>query len=166
MAEITAIFSRPLAPETIEIAAILAAVTIGETIAYREISRIVGVDVIVRRHFLSSARRVVMRDNDAVFQSVRNVGLRRLSDIDTVTEIPGLRRRRIRTQSRNAIKEMGTVNYSMLPEAKKIEHNLGVAIFGTVHQATSSKAIHALEKKISNELIPDARETVKMMLSS
>jgi hypothetical protein len=149
--------------EVNELVEILAAVPVGETIAYRDMSRKLGIDVIVCRHILESARRIAMREHKAVFATQTSFGLRRLSDVETVTICPESRRKKIRQQAKNNLRELSTVDYQKLPQEKQISHNVGLAFAGAVYVSTERASVKKLEHKIANGEMPDVDGTLKLI---
>jgi hypothetical protein len=92
-------FEATLARETRLVADRLRAVPFGAQVTYREITKLIGFDILSQRHCLHAARRMVLNENGAVFDVVRGVGLKRLR----AEEIPSLgsaARKRVRLAAR------------------------------------------------------------------
>lgn len=151
------------AVETADLVKLLMQVEIGATVSYMELSKAVGVDVQVRRHLLDSARRIAMRDHNAVFAAEVSVGLRRLSDVETVTLIPESRRRRIHSQAKRGIREVATVDYARLPADKQIAHNIGMAVLGALHMGSDRSAVKKMEHQVANGKLPELDGTLKLV---
>lgn len=130
-------------------------VAIGETVEYKALTQAIGRDVTVHRHLLESARRTVMRDDNMVFGTVLNVGLKRMDDVETIAYVNQHRRKRIRSQAKKAIRELSTVKYAELPRESQVSHNAGLALFGAMHSGTENKHMVGLEAQVSNNKLPD-----------
>lgn len=130
-------------------------VAIGETVEYKALTQAIGRDVTVHRHLLESARRTVMRDDNMVFGTVLNVGLKRMDDVETIAYVNQHRRKRIRSQAKKAIRELSTVKYAELPRESQVSHNAGLALFGALHSGTENKHLAGLEAQVSNNKLPD-----------
>lgn len=151
------------AVETGELVKLLMRVSVGETVTYTSLSKAVGVDVQARRHLLDSARRIAMRDHNAVFAAEVSVGLRRLSDVETVTLIPESRRRRIHSQAKRGIREVATVDYARLPADKQVAHNVGMAVLGALHMGSDRTAVRRIAHQVENGKLPAMDGTLKLV---
>ena len=141
----------------------LRAVQVGATITYRALSMACGVDVLARRHLLDSARRIAMREHRVVFSAEISTGLRRLSDVETVTLMPELRRSRIRSQAKMGIREIATVDYGKLPADKQLAHNVGLAVLGALHMASDRATVRQIEHQVANGKLPEMDGTLKLI---
>ena len=135
--------------EVLELVEYLKAAKVDVLITYRQMSKTIGADVVVRRHILESARRILMREHRMVFGVVMSEGLRLLDAVEVVEMEPENRRKRIRTQAKLGIRSLTTVDYDKLPEDKKVQQNVGMAMLGGLHIATDRSSVKKLEKKVS-----------------
>lgn len=142
---------------------ILAAAKMGDFISYKHMTRMIGRDVTVYRHLLASARRIALRDYNAVFAPVLGEGIRRLDNVETVELCPEGRRKRIRSQVRKGSRELAAVSYEALPEEQRRKHNVGLAMFGGLYLGTSRKTLKAIASKVDNDKTPDQGELMKLI---
>jgi len=149
--------------EVQELVKMMADTKIGDVLSYKAMTKAVGRDVQRRRSMLDSARRIAMRDHRCVFAAVVNDGLRRLDDVETVEICTDVRRKRIRTQARNGLRELTTVQYEALPESKRMSHHVGIAILGGLYAGSSRSEMKRLAHKVENDRIPDAEGVLKMV---
>lgn len=144
------------------LAAALRTVEIGATVDYKALTLAIGRDVTVHRHLLEAARRIVMRDDNMVFGTVLNTGLKRLDDVETISFVNQHRRQRIRSQAKKAIRELSTVAYAALPRESQVSHNAGLALFGALHSSTENTHLKAIETKVANSQLPDTNGTLAL----
>ena len=149
--------------DTQTLADLLRGVAVGEVIEYGALSAAIGRDITMRRDVLERARRRVMRENNMVFGTLINVGLKRLDDIETISFVNQHRRLRIRSQASKAIREIGTVDYGKLPRESQVSHNAGMALFGAIHASTESTHLKTLETQVANDQLPDTSGTLAMV---
>jgi hypothetical protein len=122
----------------------------GELITYETLSQACGRDVREKRHLTDSARRILLRDHSMVFRCIANEGFIRLEDEKIVDVVNIDRRERMRRQAAYAIKELGCVEYDKLPKTHQLSHNTGVALFGSLYQATSQQSVKKLQERVAN----------------
>jgi hypothetical protein len=72
-----------------------AEVSPGETITHKQMSSVVGRDVLSARNLITQARKLAMAESNIVFDSVRTVGIRRLR-ADEIPHVGEKHQRRIR----------------------------------------------------------------------
>ncbi len=94
---------------------------VDEVLTYEEMSTLIGRDVREIRHVIETARRRLLRENGAVFASVRNVGVKRLSPDETVDESESVAKRS-RNANRKALRLLGTIEYEKLTGDKRNEY--------------------------------------------
>lgn len=122
----------------------------GEIAGYRELSQLIGRDVTVHRHLVDSARRILLRVDNMVFRCVMNEGYKRLEDAQVVDVVSVDRRKRARRQMKLAVRELSTVDYDKLPPPQQTKHNVGMAMFGVMLQASSASSMKKLQEKVAN----------------
>lgn len=127
----------------------------GDEISYAKLSEAVGYPVAGDNAHLQSAIRRCFSNDEMVFDNIRGVGYRRLTDEEIVSaatrDTDALRRR-----SRKAAKRLASVTTvdSMAPE-KRVEHNARLSLFAAITAMTKPKAIDQLKANVSafgNEL--------------
>lgn len=126
----------------------LAKVPAGEMVGYDELKQIAGCSVQVGRGhgLLTTARRIALRENRAVFRCVHNEGLRRLTDEEVTKVAPDEMRRVTRRKANRTVKELVAVEYDALPADAKIRHNVGLSMAGALTHASS----HHTEKRLAD----------------
>jgi hypothetical protein len=122
----------------------------GDVVPYRELTQLIGRDVTVFRYLTDSARRILMRDHNMVYRSVINTGFKRLDDAETINVVSDDRRNKIRRQSAVAVRELTTVDYAKVDQAHQTRHNMGMALFGSLFQATSQESVKKLTERVAN----------------
>ena len=126
----------------------------GETISYSELSQIIGRDIQqVARCNLNTARKMCHRDNDMLFDVIRNVGIKRMDD-EAIAKSGTKNLTKIKRISKKSIRELSTVqNFNTLPRDAKIAHNTALSIFGALHLFTKTNSI----KKVANIMKKDMK---------
>lgn len=119
---------------------------IGDLINYEELSAIIGSDVQIKgRGSLQSARKMAMRDKGMVFESVRDIGIKRLADAEIVRSGQAYISR-IRRHARRGMRVLVSVqNFEALPNDLKIRHNATASMLGAVAQFSGSAAQKRIE---------------------
>lgn len=120
----------------------------GETVTYADLSAIIGRNVQVEaRGNLTSAMHRMLAEG-AVFGSVRNVGVKRLTDAEIVgvgPEIIG----RVRRAARRASAKLASVqNFEGLPPAAQTTHNMALSVLGVLAHITKPGTVRKLEARI------------------
>lgn len=146
----TALFQGEASVDTRFLVEAMRKVKPGDLITYVELTQACGRDVREKRHLTDSARRILLRDHNMVFRCVANEGFIRLEDAKIVDVVNNDRRERIRRQARVAIKELACVEHHNLENARQIEHNTGMALFGALYQATSKLSVKRLHERVVN----------------
>jgi hypothetical protein len=128
-----------LSLETQQLERLLRDVVIGDVVTYSALSAAIGRDVQHdARHFLTSARRRLLRDPwRLVFRAVPNIGLERLDDAGKI----GRGRwhlRRARSQASKAIVTTKAVDdFTALPRELQTQHHVNLAQAGALRYLTS-----------------------------
>jgi len=128
---------------------LLMTIDVGGVISYHMMTAAIGRDVQADgRHIMDSARERVRRLNQAVFEPVTDVGLKRLDDIGIIGLGP-MTRHRIERMARKGRAKLACVqDFDALPNAMKIEHNTSMAQLGAVQHFSSERTA----KKLSTNL--------------
>lgn len=150
-------------PETQALIDYLATIPPGHTVTYEAMAAAVGYSVIEPpgRSRLTQARRILMRDRQIVFATLLRLGLKALSDAETV--LAGSDKlRQVRSAARRAKRiTLSVKDYEALPPAEKSRSQAVLAVTSAVETITSRKA---LGKIMSGPPIvpkaPDMREIV------
>lgn len=122
---------------------------IGDLIKYEELSAIIGSDVQIKgRGSLQSARKMAMRDKSMVFESVRDIGIKRLADAEIVRSGQAYISR-IRRHARRGMRVLVSVqNFEALPNDLKIRHNATASMLGAVAQFSGGAAQKRIEDAV------------------
>lgn len=92
----------------------------GEVATYADLSSAAGMDVQENRHVLNSARRRLLRDKGKNFGAVIGVGLKRLDDSGSASDVSD-RHRRIRKASHRALRIASTVDPQKLNKEQRFD---------------------------------------------
>lgn len=118
---------------------------IGDVIAYHELTKLIDKDVQTEaRGAMDSARRVLMREKQIVFDCIRGIGLLRLSD-SQITETSATFVKQARKKADKGIKTLSCANYEKLTDDQRKEHNAGAAILGFIKMAGAAKNINKVK---------------------
>ena len=129
-----------------ELAKRLVEVQPGEMILYGELSDLITRNVRKEaRSALSSARKYALRDDQAVFECVRGIGLKRLSDSE-IARIGDAHLRRIHNTSRRGITKLSAVrNFATLAQAEQTRHNTAMSLLGVFYEISKARSIKRIE---------------------
>lgn len=124
----------------------------GDLISYKELSGMLGRDVQreARSNLMSAIRAAL--SSEMVFGTVRNEGVKRLTDSELAGVGEGTRAHISRT-ARKAVRKMTLVeNFAGLTNEEKIRHNTSLSMLGAVGHITSSRQSKLLESRVSVKL--------------
>jgi len=127
----------------------LKATQIGETVLYADLTKLIGRDIRgVASWVLQSARRKALHDDQLVFGSVRNEGVRRLADTEIVDTghdaITQIHRRSVRS-----LRKLASVqDFSALPPQDKVRHNAYASLLSISAHATRDKQVKKIEQAV------------------
>lgn len=132
----------------------LAKAQFGELIHYKELSQMIGRNVQGdARHVLSSARRVVLRENEIAFSVVENEGLRRMNDDELAMSYhPALRH--IRRTAKKASRVVACADMAKLQPDKQREVSVGLSTVGAIELFTATKNVRKIADSIKPSAIP------------
>lgn len=136
---------------------------IGQVATYADLSETISRDVTsaTGRGALRTARRVAQREKGAVFDCVRNVGLKRLDDVGIV-EGSTMTTARIRRTARRGMERLAAVqNFDGMPNAAKIQHNATMSVLGAIRSLAGPMSIKKIEDKVAAAPLPTA-DTLKI----
>lgn len=143
----------------------LEAVEVGATVSYSQLTAAIGRDVQGGgRGALETARRIVQRDHRAVFDVVRNTGLKRLADSEIV-DLSDRARDGLRHSARRIAKKLVCVDYQKLTAAHQCKHNAALSMFGAIAEMATDTAQRRLEKNIqaNTEQLPAAKAAIEAL---
>lgn len=119
--------------ETKRIATKLQALDVGQKISWEALANAIQEPVGSPRLYacVISARRHLRREERMIFDTIKSVGLVRLTDAQIV-DTGHRSRRKIRKAARECVKTVSSANYNELPRDKQNEYNITVACMGTI----------------------------------
>jgi hypothetical protein len=141
------ISSRPpfeLSDDVRVVLAIMGKKTPGDVLTYGEINAIVKYNIQERRHVLSSAMRVALRDRDEVWAAVTNVGIKLLTN-DERAKMGAGALRSIRRAAGRASKKLATVDIKALSKGAREQCVYDRAVLG----ATQAMVAPNMTKKLA-----------------
>lgn len=124
--------------------------TPGEVISYADLSSVIGQDVRGRQGYarLKSARRVVQREANMIFEAVTRQGLKRCDDMGIVKVaqscIDSIHRRATR-----GLKAIACVNVDTLDNNGRILLNATASHLGVLRQVTTAKSQEKLTQAVA-----------------
>jgi len=132
---------------------LLGGVVVGDIIAYAELTQAIGRDIQDEgRGVLNTARNRLLRDERMVFETIREVGLRRSSDSDIVANTGTQTLRRMRSTVRR-----GKLYLDAIQDVEKLSQeelrylNAQKGVLSIVKMVASSKKVKQLEQVV----VPD-----------
>lgn len=138
-----------LSADSKTLAAILNDAAVGDVVTYSTLTRAIGRDVQgVARGCLDMARTIAQRDNKIIFDAVRNMGLRRLSD-SQIVDLGDKTRDTIRRASKRTMKKLVCVDYDAMPKEKQTKHNASISMLGTMVEMAKQSSFKRLESQVT-----------------
>ena len=121
----------------------------GEDIAYTTLTEAVGYKVEGGNSHLQSAINQCFRNDGIVFDNIRGVGYRRLTDseiVDAATRDTDA----IRRKSRKAAKRLASVSkFEALPPEKRIEHNARLSLFAAITSMSKQSSVDEIKSDVA-----------------
>lgn len=151
-----------LGADTKVLASVLREAAVGDVVLYTKLSSSIGRDVQGdARASLQTARSIVQREDNMVFEADRNVGLRRLNDHEIVA-LWDKQRDHIRRVSKKTAKKVSCVDYDALPREMQVRHNASLSMAAAITMMVSEKSTKRLEQKIEDAgtQIPAAKAAI------
>lgn len=128
--------------------ALLSKAQIGEVVTYEQMSKQLDRRVTGSESYLQSALRMIERDDDKVFASVRGVGYKRLSDSDIATTIGVAATRKMRRAARRTMRTLAIARDEHLNNNEIISRNTALSFMGALHHMTKAKTMERLETAV------------------
>jgi len=124
---------------------------IGEIVEYKEMNKLIGGDVQNGdRNHLTIARDLALRDENMVFATINNIGVKRMSD-EEIAKSGDYFRKHIHRTADKAITQLSSVeNFPALSNEAKVDHNTHMALAGALFQATKTKVVKRISAGITN----------------
>lgn len=135
--------------DTRTLVALMVKVPVGESITYQDLSSAIGRNVQgAARSVLESARHICERDYNIVFGVVQNVGLKHLTDTETInTGQAGIDHIR-RTARKTARRIASLKDPNSVPNESKVRQFTYLSVAGALVHMTQQKQITRLEVKV------------------
>lgn len=138
-----------ISADALRLAQYLRGIGIGEIVAYEKVTEIIGRDARSKgRPTLVSAEKIVQREHQIVFGTVRGVGIKRLSD-DEIASLGIDGTRKIHRTARRTIKSLGCADFSKMKNESKIRHNMAMSLLGVFYEITKSNGIKRIESAVA-----------------
>ena len=127
----------------------LKAAKVGETVTYEDLTGIIGRDVQKEAYGnLTTALKLVQREDGLVFGTVIGVGRKRLND-EEIVGTAGDTIARVKSISKKGIRKITSVkNFDALPNDAKIQHNAALSILGVFQEISKPSKVRAVENKV------------------
>ena len=122
----------------------LAMTSVGSIVTYAHLSDTIGKPVTGATGALTSARRIVQRENGTVFACIRNEGLKRL-DSEAIVDMSGMRVQGVRRHARRVVKTLTLAIYEELRDASKQKAIAIASVLSVVADLAREKSIHTVE---------------------
>ncbi len=131
-----------------KLAGLMVKVSVGATLTYEDMSEALGRDVLQDRSIIATARAIVQRENQFVFDTVYKVGIKRLNDVEIVS-LGDQALSKVRRISRKTSQKITCVAYDAMPREAQVRHNTALSMFGVLVELASSKSFTKLEKHVA-----------------
>lgn len=139
-----------ISSESLMLIKVLSAVTVGEIALYQQLSAAIGRNVQKEaRGILATARRHMLKEQQAVFEAVRTVGLKRLTDGEIANSGGSILRSINRTTARGLIKLSSVKDFSSLTDHQKIRHNTTTSLLLVFHDISRNKGVQRIETAVA-----------------
>lgn len=131
------------------LANVLRTVPIGAMISYDVLTNEIHRDVRSNaRGVLSTARRIVLRDDHIVFSAVRKYGLKRLSDHELAVSGTETLHRIHRSARRGAAKLSCVSRFDELTIDERNKHNAAMSLLGVFYEITKTSGLRKIENAV------------------
>jgi hypothetical protein len=120
-------------------------VPVDGVISYADLSALISRNVQREgRSALMSARRQLQRDERMIFDAVKNVGIKRLTDSLVVSTSQSALRHINRT-SRKGMGRLVCVDYQNLTREEMVRHNTSLSLLSVFYEVTKVKSVRQIE---------------------
>lgn len=138
----------------------------GELVSYDELNQLTKSNVRQRRNVLTTPIKKLLNEQSKVFIAERGKGIRMLRN----EEIPALGTRdvsRVGRIARRSIRTLSAVNFTELPDDKKISHNTSLTILSLVQRGSTAKSVKMIEDSVKKQSNPlPMGETLRLFSGS
>lgn len=122
---------------------------VGQVITYQELGKWLGRDFVDQRNCMYRAFKHLRDDHKIEFGTITGVGIKRLSEDEIVSKC----KRGIQTLGRCAKRHsrpLTALDYEKLSDAKKVEHNVLLSIYGVVAYMSKPSSVKRVEGTVAN----------------
>lgn len=124
-------------------------VKVGEVATYCDLSALLGRDCLADgRGALNTARKILERENQIVFDVVRGIGLRHLTDGEAIRSAGNHMRHIHRTAIRGAKRAVSAKDLVTMSSADRIQMNALASGLGAIAQVTQARQMRRLEAAV------------------
>lgn len=121
----------------------------GEQVTYQQLGAAVARPIVGGDPHLQSALARTFRDDGAVFDNIRGIGYRRLTDAEIV-QVSARDLDRLRRRSRRYAEKLTKVeHFEALPQQRRVEHNARLSIFSAIVSLTKARATKRVEDLVT-----------------
>jgi hypothetical protein len=141
-------------------------VTEGETIEYRQLSALTGLDLQNDfRYLLDASLDYVLKNHRLVFRNIRNAGYRRLPPTEIIDD--ERTQARIASAADKGALRLSCVDFQNLPDTHQRRHNAKLCTLALIKLASTDKTVRKIESKIvdAKSTTIEARKALEMLLS-
>jgi len=124
-------------------------IDIGETVGYEALAKAIGRSREELSSPLQTARRALLEDDRRVFDTVRNVGLKRMSDVDIVGTSAATASRIRRAARRGAMTLAAVSDFSALSRENQMRHSAAMSMLAAVAEMSTEKGIGKIESRLA-----------------
>lgn len=134
-----------------------------DSVSYSDLSRVSGINILSHRHVLGSARKVLLKTKQMVFEPVRSFGLRRITE-DQIAELGLSVVKKTRRVARKGIAVVSAGDYSLMSDSGKVRQSVGLTVLNMIQHAGASSTLRKIEGAVINagQRLPLA-ETLKQL---
>jgi hypothetical protein len=118
-------------------------------LSYAQLSKVSMVDVLAKRHVLQSARRICLRECNAWFVTINQMGVKLATPLEASAEGEHGRQSIVRN-AQASLRRMAAAKYEHLTEQGKISHNVNASVLGAVCLVNQAKNRKRIEGAVIN----------------
>ena len=134
---------------------------INEVITYTELRALINADVQSdARRYLYTARNWALRDDNMVFGTIRNVGIKRITGDEVIGETD-MALRYIHNKTNYALKVIKATDYDSFSPAGMKQQNARVALLGSINLFSEKKSVKKIEEQTNGKPLTIGR-TLKL----
>ncbi|HUX79214.1 MAG TPA: hypothetical protein VMW10_05660 [Alphaproteobacteria bacterium] len=142
--------------------------TPGQKITYLALSAIINNENVQEtgRAYLTSARRILLREDRIAFDTLRNEGILHLEDKDIINSSIDIARKKIRQTTRKSLKRLQCADRGKAKGALGNTYDSGLVFLGTLSVFTLKSSVKKIEHKVAqSHLKLSAKQTFELFAS-